>query len=180
MTVTPFTRREPHPVRLRPGSGPTDAGLTLSLEVTLGGENRYSEAVQIIETLRRLTSDWGPASVAVNPPVAATTVTRLEPAARAAARVIVSPGGRSVLCEGQAVELTRVEFDLLHFLAAHPRRVFSRAQLLQSVWGYSHAGHRTVDVHIRRVRAKVGPLFTTVRSIGYRLADDADVVVAHS
>ena len=77
------------------------------------------------------------------------------------------------------VAFTRVEFDLLLFLGRHPRRVFTRGQLLQTVWGLSHAGERTVDVHIRRLRAKLGavPLITTVRGVGYRLADDASLAV---
>jgi len=56
------------------------------------------------------------------------------------------------------VELTHVEYELLRFLATHPRRVFSRELLLDRVWGYEFAGStRTVDVHVRRVRAKLGP-----------------------
>ena len=84
-----------------------------------------------------------------------------------------------MLLDGEPVALTRLEFDLLHFLGANPRRVFSRPQLLQSVWGYSHAGLRTVDVHMRRIRAKLGdvPLVTTVRGVGYRLSDEADLAI---
>lgn len=70
------------------------------------------------------------------------------------------------------VELTHVEYELLRFLATHPRRVFSRELLLDRVWGYEFAGStRTVDVHVRRVRAKLGPaagMIQTVRSVGYR------------
>lgn len=73
---------------------------------------------------------------------------------------------------GRAVELTHVEYELLRFLATHPRRVFSRELLLDRVWGYEFAGStRTVDVHVRRVRAKLGPaagMIQTVRSVGYR------------
>ncbi|BCB75467.1 hypothetical protein Pflav_018770 [Phytohabitans flavus] len=79
---------------------------------------------------------------------------------------------------GQSVDLTRLEFDLLVFLAENPRRVFTRLQLLGAVWGYDHAVARTVDVHVRRLRAKIGdgvPLVTTVYGVGYRLADDAPV-----
>jgi DNA-binding response OmpR family regulator len=77
--------------------------------------------------------------------------------------------------------MTRLEFDLLHFLAVNPRRVFSRMQLLTAVWGYEHTGERTVDVHVRRLRVKLGahvPLVTTVYGVGYRLADDANIVVS--
>ncbi|GIG87429.1 hypothetical protein Pen02_23650 [Plantactinospora endophytica] len=86
---------------------------------------------------------------------------------------------RSVLLGGDPLPLTRLEFDLLMHLVAHPRRVFTRLQLLTAVWGYEHTGVRTVDVHIRRLRGKVGdvPLITTVYGVGYRLADDAVVTI---
>jgi DNA-binding winged helix-turn-helix (wHTH) protein len=90
---------------------------------------------------------------------------------------------RQVLIGGQPMAMTRLEFDLLLFLAGNPRRVFTRAQLLGAVWGYEHTGERTVDVHVRRLRVKMGvqvPLITTVYGVGYRLDDDARiVVVAH-
>lgn len=73
----------------------------------------------------------------------------------------------------RALDLTFKEFELLKFLAQHPGRVFSRQQLLQEVWGYDYfGGTRTVDVHVRRLRAKLGPehetLIGTVRNVGYR------------
>ncbi|WBB76799.1 winged helix-turn-helix domain-containing protein [Micromonospora sp. WMMD1128] len=89
-------------------------------------------------------------------------------------------GTRRVRHGGVEVALTRIEYDLLLFLAEHPRRVFTRRQLLANVWGYEHAVARTVDVHIRRLRAKFGPdtpLVTTVYGVGYRLADDAPIEV---
>ena len=58
---------------------------------------------------------------------------------------------------GRVLDLTYKEFELLKFLAQHPGRVFTRAQLLQEVWGYDYfGGTRTVDVHVRRLRAKLG------------------------
>ncbi|MFI2713698.1 winged helix-turn-helix domain-containing protein [Micromonospora sp. NPDC018662] len=89
-------------------------------------------------------------------------------------------GTRRVRHDGVEVGLTRIEYDLLLFLAEHPRRVFTRLQLLSNVWGYEHAVARTVDVHVRRLRAKFGPdtpLVTTVYGVGYRLADDAPIEV---
>jgi DNA-binding response OmpR family regulator len=73
----------------------------------------------------------------------------------------------------RVLDLTFKEFELLKFLAQHPGRVFSRAHLLQEVWGYDYfGGTRTVDVHVRRLRAKLGPeheaLIGTVRNVGYR------------
>ena len=74
---------------------------------------------------------------------------------------------------GRVLDLTFKEFELLKFLAQHPGRVFTRAQLLQEVWGYDYfGGTRTVDVHVRRLRAKLGAeheaLIGTVRNVGYR------------
>jgi DNA-binding response OmpR family regulator len=71
------------------------------------------------------------------------------------------------------LDLTFKEFELLKYLAQHPGRVFSRAQLLQEVWGYDYfGGTRTVDVHVRRLRAKLGAeheaLIGTVRNVGYK------------
>jgi len=73
---------------------------------------------------------------------------------------------------GRPLDLTYKEFELLRFLAAHPSRVFTREQLLSEVWGYDYfGGTRTVDVHVRRLRAKLGDLDSvigTVRNVGYR------------
>ena len=75
--------------------------------------------------------------------------------------------------KGRSLDLTYKEFELLKYLVQHPGRVFTRSQLLQEVWGYDYfGGTRTVDVHIRRLRAKLGPeheaLIGTVRHVGYR------------
>jgi DNA-binding response OmpR family regulator len=79
----------------------------------------------------------------------------------------------SARLRGRVLDLTFKEFELLKFLAQHPGRVFTRAHLLQEVWGYDYfGGTRTVDVHVRRLRAKLGPeheaLIGTVRNVGYR------------
>ncbi|MDQ3988930.1 MAG: response regulator transcription factor [Actinomycetota bacterium] len=78
----------------------------------------------------------------------------------------------------RALELTYKEFELLKYLAQHAGRVFTRAQLLQEVWGYDFfGGTRTVDVHVRRLRAKLGPehesLIGTVRNVGYKFVRPA-------
>lgn len=77
----------------------------------------------------------------------------------------------------RTLDLTFKEFELLKFLAQHPGRVFTRAVLLQEVWGYDYfGGTRTVDVHVRRLRAKLGieheALIGTVRNVGYRFVPD--------
>ncbi|MBT8212547.1 MAG: response regulator transcription factor [Acidimicrobiia bacterium] len=74
---------------------------------------------------------------------------------------------------GQPIDLTYMEYELLMFFVTKPGRVWSREQLLSRVWGYDYfGGSRTVDVHVRRLRAKLGeeraPWITTVRSVGYR------------
>ncbi|MGB7981005.1 MAG: response regulator transcription factor [Candidatus Nanopelagicales bacterium] len=79
----------------------------------------------------------------------------------------------SARIRGHSLDLTFKEFELLRFLATHAGRVFTRAQLLQEVWGYDYfGGTRTVDVHVRRLRAKLGAehegLIGTVRNVGYR------------
>jgi DNA-binding response OmpR family regulator len=78
-----------------------------------------------------------------------------------------------VAVAGEPIDFTYMEYELLKFLATHPNRVFSREALLSRVWGYDYfGGARTVDVHVRRVRAKLGvghaQRIKTVRSVGYR------------
>lgn len=87
--------------------------------------------------------------------------------------VVIDEAAYTAKLRGQTLDLTFKEFELLKYLAQHPGRVFTRAQLLQEVWGYDYfGGTRTVDVHIRRLRAKLGPeyeaLIGTVRNVGYR------------
>jgi DNA-binding response OmpR family regulator len=87
--------------------------------------------------------------------------------------LVIDEATYSARIRGSALDLTFKEFELLKFLAQHPRRVFSRSQLLQEVWGYDYfGGTRTVDVHVRRLRAKLGPeneaLIGTVRNVGYK------------
>lgn len=86
---------------------------------------------------------------------------------------------REVTADGVAVVTTALEFDLLAALAAQPGRVFSRAQLLESVWGWDYVGDdRVVDVHVRNLRRALGddandPRFIgTVRNVGYRFLPD--------
>ncbi len=87
--------------------------------------------------------------------------------------VVIDEGTYTAKIRGNSLDLTFKEFELLKFLAQHPGRVFTRAQLLQEIWGYDYfGGTRTVDVHIRRLRSKLGPEFEsiigTVRNVGYR------------
>ncbi|QTV80029.1 winged-helix domain-containing protein [Microbacterium sp. NIBRBAC000506063] len=86
--------------------------------------------------------------------------------------LVIDDQSYSAKIHGRSLDLTYKEFQLLHFLATHPSRVFTREQLLSEVWGYDYfGGTRTVDVHVRRLRAKLGDqeqIIGTVRNVGYR------------
>ena len=75
--------------------------------------------------------------------------------------------------EGQPIELTRREFELLAYFLKNPKRVLGREKILQQVWGLEYLGEsRTIDAHVRRVRAKLGEaanLIETIVGVGYRL-----------
>jgi DNA-binding response OmpR family regulator len=89
------------------------------------------------------------------------------------------PAKRQVRVRGTAIDFTALEFDLLLHFASHPGHVFSRGQLLNAVWGYSHDGYEhTVTTHINRLRAKLEAdperpeLILTVRGAGYKMRDE--------
>ncbi|PFG18872.1 winged helix-turn-helix transcriptional regulator [Serinibacter salmoneus] len=132
-------------------------------------------------------ADWGSDDIVLDTAGPAELSTRLRLLAesgsthRAAAEdseieagdLMIDPSGYTVRLRGRALDLTYKEFELLKYLVQHPGRVFTRAQLLQEVWGYDYyGGTRTVDVHVRRLRAKLGSehegLIGTVRNVGYR------------
>jgi DNA-binding response OmpR family regulator len=92
--------------------------------------------------------------------------------------LVIDPERRTVTVDGAAAELTAKEFDLLLYFAGHPGRVFTRSQLLDAVWGYSHDGYEhTVNSHINRLRAKIEkdparPRYVlTVWGVGYKFAE---------
>ena len=160
--------RPPRP--LRPAvDGP--ASLTITLRIDLPGGQLPAGAIDLVDSLRSL----------AQPVVGREPVSGREPTAAPSAGVRVFLASRRVLRDGAPVSLTRREFDLLAFFCANPRRVFDRAALLRQVWGYGMVGgERTVDVHVRRLRAKLGesaPLIATVRGVGYRLDEAARVAV---
>jgi DNA-binding response OmpR family regulator len=139
-----------------------------------------------------VTSDWGADDVILNTagPGEIEARLRLAIGRRTVAALSVSGEIRSgelvideasytVRLHGRVLDLTFKEFELLKFLAQHPGRVFTRSQLLQEVWGYDYfGGTRTVDVHVRRLRAKLGAeyelLIGTVRNVGYRFVPSQD------
>jgi DNA-binding response OmpR family regulator len=108
----------------------------------------------------------------------ATSANKPQPAAINAGELSIDLDRRVVTLAGRPVELTAKEFDLLAHFAAHPGRVFNRAQLLDKIWGYSNIGYEhTVNSHINRLRAKIErdpakPRYIlTVWSVGYKFAE---------
>jgi len=92
--------------------------------------------------------------------------------------IAIDPVKRAVTVDGERAQLTYVEFEVLHTLASHPGRVYSRQALLEAVWGDSaYREPRTIDVHIRHLREKIEadprePAYIfTVRGVGYRFRD---------
>jgi DNA-binding response OmpR family regulator len=155
----PSTRQRPllQPVPDLPPEPPVT--VTISIAGAAAGRDR------VLAVLRDLVDAAGPAvSVEIEPEESSI---RLDPQARTALR------------DGRPLDLSRLEFDLLLFLARHPRQVFTRTQLLSQVWGHTHTTNRTVDVHVSRLRTKLddADLVTTVYGLGYRLADEAAIVV---
>jgi hypothetical protein len=178
MTISPiptyprtFARPAPRgiarTIAFRSAARETDPGeWSLELDIRLRGEPDPA-IVSLLSELRRLVAS-APHDLPSDPvpPVAAATV-------------VIDVPARTVTVHGRRVELTRLEFDLLRHIADHPARVLTREELLGALWSGRDSGTRTIDVHVRRLRAKTGvPLVTTVRGIGYRLADAvrADVV----
>ena len=93
-----------------------------------------------------------------------------------AGALVIDVARRHVTIDGQPLDLTAREFDLLRHFVRHPGRVFRRAQLLDSVWGYGHDGYEhTVNSHINRLRSKIEPdpahpaYIVTVWGVGYKL-----------
>ena len=86
--------------------------------------------------------------------------------------MVVNYDTYQVSIDGEPIDLTYLEYALLAFFVKHPERTYSREALLSSVWGVDYyGGSRTVDVHVRRIRAKIGPALAqhleTIRGVGY-------------
>lgn len=148
----------------------TGAGVPLVLVLTEGGLTAVSADWGADDVIL---SSAGPAEVdarirlAVGRLAQATSSSKIQ-----ASGVVIDEASYSAKVHGRPLDLTFKEFELLRFLATHPSRVFTREQLLSEVWGYDYfGGTRTVDVHVRRLRAKLGELDSligTVRNVGYR------------
>lgn len=142
----------------------------LLLVVTEGGMSALSGEWGIDDVLL---STAGPAEIDARVRLALARRDEVaEPARVQASGVTIDEQSYSAKLHGRPLDLTYKEFQLLHFLATHPSRVFTREQLLSEVWGYGYfGGTRTVDVHVRRLRAKLGDqeqIIGTVRNVGYR------------
>ncbi|WDZ82549.1 winged helix-turn-helix domain-containing protein [Micromonospora cathayae] len=184
-TSQPVVPGRPPAGQRRPASTAAPV-LTVTLSIPLASDEALTPAARRLLDAARELLERGEGVVTAVP--AADRRPEAVPSGRTPSRAVaptvpalhILAASRSVLRDGEPLPLTRLEFDLLLHLVAHPRRVFTRLQLLNAVWGYEHAGVRTVDVHVRRLRGKVGvdvPLVTTVYGVGYRLADDARVTV---
>lgn len=156
----------------------------LLLVVTEGGMTALSDDWGIDDVLL---FDAGPAETDARIRLAiAKAESTAAPTRVQASGVTIDEQSYSAKLRGRPLDLTFKEFQLLHFLATHPSRVFTREQLLSEVWGYDYfGGTRTVDVHVRRLRAKLGDqeqIIGTVRNVGYRfnLHDDEAVSASAS
>ncbi|WP_114853333.1 winged helix-turn-helix domain-containing protein [Brachybacterium sp. YJGR34] len=112
----------------------------------------------------------------------ATAVSPSSPSSAPEDSLVIDLFGRRVRIDGQDVDFTYKEFELLAQLAGNSRRTLSRTDLMETVWAEApeDTGERTVDVHVRRVRTKLGRyrrLISTVRGAGYRLDPGSDVAI---
>ena len=143
---------------------------TVSISVTLTGPE---------ETLHRLANTLG--ATAIDWDIEAVTAVTAVSAAAASTDtdcpITIDARSRQLLVQGTEVPTTKREFGLLLFLAEHPGEAFTRQEIMQAVWGHEKTGQRTVDVHVRRLRTKLGKFehhLATVHGYGYRL--EANVV----
>jgi DNA-binding response OmpR family regulator len=94
--------------------------------------------------------------------------------ARDFGHLVIDPSAREVIVDGDEVELTRIEFDILELLSGSPRRTFTREQLLEHVWGDWFGDDHVIEVHMGKLRKKLGESASrprhirTLRGVGYR------------
>lgn len=201
----------PTPTRIRAvPDGPEARGFVLYVGIDEAkAQASGTDLGSIVAALRKLTADLAPASetyaaVALAPKGSGgrdLDVVRLalqDPAALARHRqeqqptqeavegVIVDMSRRNVTIDEQPAALTYKEFELLRFLVTREGRTIPRAELLAGLWGaddLEKPNDRTIDVHVRRLRSKLGAyedIIRTVRGVGYRFDRHADVSVRHA
>ncbi|RKN38643.1 winged helix-turn-helix domain-containing protein [Micromonospora endolithica] len=145
----------------------TDEVLTVTVHLRLGSGAREQDVDRFAVLLALVGGGQWPVS---------------PPAREPDAHLRIHPQARAVYRGGTEIVLTRREYDLLWCLVEHPRQVFTRTQLLDRVWGQPYTSPRSVDVHVRRLRAKIGvdlPVVTTLRGVGYRLGADCSVEIVN-
>jgi DNA-binding response OmpR family regulator len=199
--ILPSLSLLPHVVRLAPASGSAVSGGPGADAVLVDARRDLVQVRRLLRLLRgaetgvpvlavvteggwaAVTADWGADDVILHTAGPGEVdarlrlaIGRMAPAVSGEIRsgeLLIDEPTYSARLRGHVLDLTFKEFELLKFLAQHPGRVFTRSQLLQEVWGYDYfGGTRTVDVHVRRLRAKLGTehenLIGTVRNVGYR------------
>ncbi|GAA1316864.1 response regulator transcription factor [Leucobacter albus] len=182
--------RTPHRVAAILLDGTADPRAARQAAIALAGRTRLPRIALLHDAaLAALTHDWGVADFLTPDASPAEIEARLrllpasgdDAADETAQTTAIETAGVEIdesnfvaTVHGRTLDLTYKEFELLHFLALHPARVFTRDQLLSEVWGMDYfGGARTVDVHVRRLRAKLGEhewLISTVRGVGYGFA----------
>ncbi len=209
--ILPSLSLLPHIVRIAPAAGSAAGGASGSDAILVDARRDLVQVRRLLRLLSgaglnlpvlavvteggwaAVTADWGADDVILHTAGPGEVdarlrlaIGRMAPALSGEIRsgdLVIDEPTYSARLRGHVLDLTFKEFELLKFLAQHPGRVFTRSQLLQEVWGYDYfGGTRTVDVHVRRLRAKLGTeheaLIGTVRNVGYRFVpvkgDDAD------
>jgi two-component system phosphate regulon response regulator PhoB len=147
------------------------AEVTVVVRVSTNNDQAPQVAARVVDAVR----------TAVNVPGTTLTVSVPTQQQRNHGELRIQPAARRVWQREDAVELTRMEFDLLLYLARRPGHVHLRTALLSELWGLPVGVEtRTLDVHVRRLRRKLGPaaeLITTVRGVGYRIDGSERVIV---
>jgi len=151
----------------------TELDRVLGLEV--GADDYLTKPFSIRELIARVKALFRRVNAMAESPVARSEQLRIN-------GLQIDSDKRRVCLNEQEVQLTSREFDLLLHFARHPGRVYSRAQLLDAVWGYGHDGYEhTVNSHINRLRAKIESnpaqpgYILTVWGVGYKFAEQARV-----
>ena len=143
------------------------AGRVLGLE--LGADDYLTKPFSIMELQARVKAILRRVDISTQSPRTD------DPEAIEVAGLRIDVAGRQVSVDDRPLELTAKEFDLLLHFARHPGRVYSRGQLLDQIWGYSHSGYEhTVNTHINRLRKKIEtdqPYIETVWGVGYRFRE---------